>query len=837
MRTAAMLASSALAAAIGIGLALHLRRRMMQSVLESTVERPPSPLKRAGKKAVLAGRAIKGMKQRASQRRSVPESGYLAFVSHMKVEAAMEARFIQIELETLHPDELVFLDSDDLRDLTKLIHHVKSSRCLILVQTRKVLTRPYCIIEILTAIECRIPIVCVTVAGKPNDAYSFDEMAQMMMWMDSELEQWNPGAADVLRDHGYDDLTYVAYQLSTVVPKTISVSLNTGASRNMLRATIEDVVSSVDEARGKLLDDGDSGRDVPDQAAWLAARDKMTRPAPRPAAVPSPTPVYAHGSAPPTAPAGTAAPTAAVAPLAGRGLINAAATSPALLPLAFAIQALASGAKAAFVKQSECALAAAAAEPLERLILAAAPHAPPDALHQVNVAVEGLAALQVQCAATKKGDAAVAEPSAGAFEQAQAALVKGVAELSLAVGSAEGRAAASDLARALQGLPVTPPPPPLASAAPTSDALQASHAQAEAARQQRELLEMQNKVLMEQVQQMQAMMAQQQLSMQSFMAKFPQPADEPERRLVLLKKRLMEAPNSDFARVDDVLSNLIISGALGAHCRAVMFNVVGDDCMRGLSVILALEDGRMLTTPDMPSAMLAERQPRKASMCQYVVATGEYQCFTKHGQAGKCFMMDFMKNGVNMMDKDPEMHAMLESLKEADPQFAEGMKMMKVCDLPRSPHVLPNLPGLAISGLPISPMSSSYLPMPSPYLPGLTISGLPVMKMMEPMMASANDLQEMPTVRRLSTKLQRALISGAVTAASGTNAGQFMGWMMTTMCAEDLTYIGAPVMAEGRTMGSLCTLFTGGAAEGPGDDIRQKLERAAARLSDVLDAM
>ena len=73
----------------------------------------------------------------------------------------MEARFLQIELEALHKDDCVFLDSDDLRDLSKLVDHVQQSRCLVLVQTRNVLARPYCILELLTAIESQIPIVCV----------------------------------------------------------------------------------------------------------------------------------------------------------------------------------------------------------------------------------------------------------------------------------------------------------------------------------------------------------------------------------------------------------------------------------------------------------------------------------------------------------------------------------------------------------------------------------------------------------------------------------------------------------------------------------------------------
>ena len=271
MRVGRLFAAAA-SAAIGIGIMLHLRKRLRRSALENSVAAAPKPgIQRLGRKAVLANRAIKEMNERARRRsRESTKEGYLAFVSHMKAEAAMEARFLQIELESLHQDDLIFLDSDDLRDLSKLIHHVQQSRCLVLVQTRRVLTRPYCILELLTAIESQVPIVCVTVGGKPEEiAYNYEEMTKLMMWMDTELEQWNPGAADVLRDHGYEDLTDVAYRLSTTIPKTISVQLNTGDSRNRLHASIEDVVNAMKEARAPNL---------PDKAAWLAARSKMASP-------------------------------------------------------------------------------------------------------------------------------------------------------------------------------------------------------------------------------------------------------------------------------------------------------------------------------------------------------------------------------------------------------------------------------------------------------------------------------------------------------------------------------------------------------------------------------
>lgn len=73
--------------------------------------------------------------------------------------------------------------------------------------------------------------------------------------------------------------------------------------------------------------------------------------------------------------------------------------------------------------------------------------------------------------------------------------------------------------------------------------------------------------------------------MQAYMEKFPQPADEAERRLVLLKKNLMGAPRADFGKVDDVIRNLLISGALGP-CRCAMFNVIGEEHARSLSLCL-----------------------------------------------------------------------------------------------------------------------------------------------------------------------------------------------------------------------------------------------------------
>ena len=53
----------------------------------------------------------------------------------------MEARFLQTELQKALGKK-IFLDSDDLRDLSKLQQHVRDSDCIVLVQSTNVLSRP-----------------------------------------------------------------------------------------------------------------------------------------------------------------------------------------------------------------------------------------------------------------------------------------------------------------------------------------------------------------------------------------------------------------------------------------------------------------------------------------------------------------------------------------------------------------------------------------------------------------------------------------------------------------------------------------------------------------------
>ena len=78
---------------------------------------------------------------------------------------------------------------------------VDASEALILFQTKDVLLRPFCILEVNGAIVAQVPIVALNVAGK---GYNFEDMAQYLTHLDTELERRNPGAAAVLREYGLD---------------------------------------------------------------------------------------------------------------------------------------------------------------------------------------------------------------------------------------------------------------------------------------------------------------------------------------------------------------------------------------------------------------------------------------------------------------------------------------------------------------------------------------------------------------------------------------------------------------------------------------------------------
>ena len=260
-----------LAAAAGIAAVIALVVRLLQHL--KPLLKAPQPadgaqtpdIKKAedGKRPLKRGNSIRLSREQASEKALAGSKPYAAFVSHMKIETSMESRFIQTELEAAL-GRPCFLDSDDLRDLSDLEKHVRDSDVLVLVQSQSVLTRPYCLLEILTAMDAGVPIVGVALC-RHAFPYSFEDASLLLESLDTSLGEVSPGADVFLKERGID-LAEAAFKCSSRIPKIISVHLDTCASRNILAATIDDLTSALASARPVPLDGS--------KAEWLAAREQ-----------------------------------------------------------------------------------------------------------------------------------------------------------------------------------------------------------------------------------------------------------------------------------------------------------------------------------------------------------------------------------------------------------------------------------------------------------------------------------------------------------------------------------------------------------------------------------
>ena len=122
-------------------------------------------------------------------------------MSHYKAEAEGAARSLKEHLTRTITGFEVFLDSDNLRQLGDLAEHVRNSRVLVLLQTRNVLYRPYCILELLTAIDADIPIVAVNIVSqKWEERYDYEAIADFLLHFDQQLDTKAPGARRILEE-------------------------------------------------------------------------------------------------------------------------------------------------------------------------------------------------------------------------------------------------------------------------------------------------------------------------------------------------------------------------------------------------------------------------------------------------------------------------------------------------------------------------------------------------------------------------------------------------------------------------------------------------------------
>jgi hypothetical protein len=182
---------------------------------------------------------------------------YAAFVSHFKVEAGSDARYLKDLLERMLGAR-VYLDSVDLVDLETLVDGVHASDCVVLLGTPGVLTRPWCIVELYSAHARGIPVVLLQIARRELD---LDDAARLIDDLETELDRRNPNAfAEVTRRLSGAPLDEVKAALRSVLhldtahaPGHRPLVFHPHGTDNALIADATDLVDAMAEATSRQL--------------------------------------------------------------------------------------------------------------------------------------------------------------------------------------------------------------------------------------------------------------------------------------------------------------------------------------------------------------------------------------------------------------------------------------------------------------------------------------------------------------------------------------------------------------------------------------------------------
>jgi hypothetical protein len=171
------------------------------------------------------------------------------FLTHHKRDAASIVNSLRTDIAShfrLDPG-YVYLDSENLLDLHDLRASVRDSLVLIVVLTKDVFTRPWCLAEIITAIESQVPIVSIHIEGQGN-SYDFPSTQRFLQSPNfaEELDLANPGAVQELTNQGID-VPKMGNAIGGMLPYIISKSYNVSASERVREAQLLDIIGVITE--------------------------------------------------------------------------------------------------------------------------------------------------------------------------------------------------------------------------------------------------------------------------------------------------------------------------------------------------------------------------------------------------------------------------------------------------------------------------------------------------------------------------------------------------------------------------------------------------------------
>jgi len=179
-----------------------------------------------------------------------PQGLYACFLSHYKMEAASEARYMHDVLRKMLRCP-IFLDSSTLSDLRKLVDEgVQKSDVVVLLATEDVLIRPWCLIELVEAARARKPIVVVNVV---NRGFSFHKSRQLVIELEQEMAIRNSSGLDLLRKHFGPNLDELKTTIMGVLDANEStvVHFDSHVGDNAMIGVMKDVVERMAAATNR----------------------------------------------------------------------------------------------------------------------------------------------------------------------------------------------------------------------------------------------------------------------------------------------------------------------------------------------------------------------------------------------------------------------------------------------------------------------------------------------------------------------------------------------------------------------------------------------------------
>ena len=139
-----------------------------------------------------------GRTLRPPKTRVVPRwDRYVAFISHYKMEAGTDARYL-VELIEASCETPCFLDSSELTHLSDIFSGVEQSSVLLVLATPGLLLRPWCLLEIWHAYTISVPVVLMPIE---NSGFTRRGTEHTLRHLESELEAKSPGAMHLIKKH------------------------------------------------------------------------------------------------------------------------------------------------------------------------------------------------------------------------------------------------------------------------------------------------------------------------------------------------------------------------------------------------------------------------------------------------------------------------------------------------------------------------------------------------------------------------------------------------------------------------------------------------------------